>query len=70
MKLIERYKIGDDYLGIKLFAINSEFLQHHIDINIYPVKMQVSFVPPFRNLAIEIAIFKIYIKLGVGKNED
>ena len=62
--------IGDKYIGFKLERITAQYEQYHCDIVCFPISVKLTFVKPFINFSIELGFIQLYVKVGVGRNED
>ena len=62
--------LGDKYIGFKLDKITAQYEQYHCDIFCFPISIKFTWIRPFINFSIELGFIQLYIKVGVGKNEN
>ena len=70
IKIEKLIDLGDTYIGFKLDRVTAQYEQYHCDIVCFPISIKFTWIRPFINFSIELGFIQLYVKVGVGRNED
>lgn len=62
-------KKGDEYYGINIFKVASDYVQTHICLTLYPIQINSIYIKPLEIVSFQIVLFKVIklkIEFGVG----
>ena len=67
VNIVDKMNIGDSILGIRIYTVDAYFLQNHISIAIFPVRISLTYIYPFKRVGISLTLFtKFVVTLGMG----
>ena len=67
IKIEDQVNVGDCIFGIRIYNVEAQYLQKHISIAAFPIRLGIMYVNQAKRLKISIILFnKLTFFIGLG----